>query len=664
MSTVRNPTYVQHLLTGLCFLTGLGIAMGLLVTLNSLQIQFYVYYPHVAKTVLVSDSVDLYLFLLSTLSVPGTLLLYSRKLSKFSMIGILLIWVTSLFLIFIQQPYGSLILYVTVIYAAVLELSNSGRRRFTAQRLLMPALVVFVLIEFSALYYWASSSINPQGQFGLSAEQLELDFTFALFPVGMLMMLMLLFSWAWIPLVKQFRVRVDHVVSYARPETYKWDWRLMATSLDLFGILAILLFFYPYMAGQTWIVGVDSLWRYLNPLNHLASLGPSEAIAGSYHGLYLALLYLIQSATGFSASSIVKFAPLVLAFLLASVVFFTFLRAGWGQGPAVLASICVLFWFPTTLGMYAGIQANWLAYILWMLFLSYYFLNRRWNALVFVMQALMSVLILLLHPWTWGVFFVSLVLTAMLSTRNTWRNRSLQGVLASLVLALPVGLSAFMFFPGVRSDFGNAIDLYSLSLVHPNSLMTLGGAFVELFANWSSFLPPILLLLCIIGAYVLSEQTDSVARTYMIAWIATWCVGTILVAPSGYNPVNAGISETGIWRMLYVSPLPFLLALGVRYCYDLSRRIEGVGASTRHLEVVFILSAFAIFSVILVVSSNLIVRLAVVLAAVTAVTFLGVRFKYSLPRILLVSVLLMILANAAFRSLYPLLIDPRNLLGQ
>ena len=139
------------------------------------------------------------------------------------MIGILLIWITSLFLIFLQQPYGPLILYVTVIYASVSQLSNSVRRRFTAERLLIPALVVFVLIEFSALYYWAGSSVNPLEQFGLSAEQLELDFTFTLFPLVMLMMLMLLFSWVWIPLVKQFRARAGHVVGYVLPETYRWD---------------------------------------------------------------------------------------------------------------------------------------------------------------------------------------------------------------------------------------------------------------------------------------------------------------------------------------------------------------------------------------------------------------------------------------------------------
>jgi len=195
-------------------------------------------------------------------------------------------------------------------------------------------------------------------------------------------------------------------------------------------------------------------------------------------------------------------------------------------------------------------------------------------------------------------------------------------------------------------------------------LISFGGAFVELFANWSSFISPVLLLLCIIGAYVLSGSTDSIVRRYMIAWIATWCIGTVLIAPSGYNPLNWGISETGIWRMLYVSPLPFLLALGVGKIYDFSKRIENVDGRTSDLGAGLTLAALALLSGILVLSSNPIVRLVVVLTAVTAVTFLCARFKSSPLRILLASLLLMILVNAAFRSLYPLLIDPRNLLGK
>ena len=149
----------------------------------------------------------------------------------------------------------------------------------------------------------------------------------------------------------------------------------------------------------------------------------------------------------------------------------------------------------------------------------------------------------------------------------------------------------------------------------------------------------------------------------MIGWIATWFIGTVLIAPAGYNPVNPAVSETGIWRMLYVSPLPFLLALGVKECLDLPKYVENVGISVRRLDSILILFSVALLSGILVFSSNLLVRLAVVLTTLTLITFLSIRRKQSQLRVLLASLLLMILVNAAFRSLYPLLLDPRNLLG-
>lgn len=651
----------QNLVSGFCFLTGLSLAIGLLVTLTQLQVPFYLYYPHVTQTILVSGPVDLYLFLLSSGCVPAALFVNARKLSRSGMIGILVIWMVGLAMIILQQPYGALILYVTVLYAAVLEVLKSDHQRSVVSQLLIPVLAIFLLIEFSVLYYWAASALTPGQRFGLSAEQLELSLTFSPFPIEMLMMLVLLFSWLWVPLVKPSNGRIRLLVRYQPSPGFKWDKRVMLAALDLFAIVAVLMFYYPYLAGQTWIVGVDSVWRYLDPLKDLAGLAPSEAFASSFrHGVYLVGLYLIELATGGSAFIVVKFAPLVLAFMLASVVFLTLLRAGWTQELAILGSMCTLFWFPTTLGMYAGIQANWLAFILWMLFLSFYFLEGSWNRLVIVAEALISLAILLVHPWTWGVFFVSVLLTAIISSWGAWRERSFQGVVAALTLALPVGFAAYLFLPGMKYDLRDTIQLYAFPLIHPESLLSFGPALGELFYDWSPFLSPILLLLCVLGAYALSGRGASLSRNYLIAWIGTWCIGSILVAPAGFNP---GISETGIWRMLYVSPLPFLLALGVWKCLDLSNRIV-IRENFHRLELPIMLCSFALFSGGLVVSENVLAKLAVVMVTLGFVVFLALRFRnYPVARTLIVSLLILIVANAAFRSLYPLLLDPHNLLG-
>src|SRR5208282_2143889 len=107
------------------WLTGLSLGIGLLVLLNQLQIPFYLYYPRTTNTVLFSASLDLYLFLISSTCVPGTFALLSRKLPRSGLIGILAIWAIALTLALVGESYGVAILYVTVVYAAIVKMLKS-----------------------------------------------------------------------------------------------------------------------------------------------------------------------------------------------------------------------------------------------------------------------------------------------------------------------------------------------------------------------------------------------------------------------------------------------------------------------------------------------------------------------------------------------------------
>jgi hypothetical protein len=599
--------------------------------------------------------------------VPATFLLLSRKLSRSGVVGILAIWATALILTAVKEPYAAATLYVTVICAAVLNVFKGDSERVAAANMIVYALGVFFLIEFAALYYWIGAALEPLGRIGILSEQLEVNLTFSLHPIAMLMLLFLFFSWAWPLIIARFpRLRNPMMLTRDnRSEAGKWNLRLVVASLDLFAILTVLIFFYLYLAGQTWIVGVDSYLRYSGPLSQLIQLAPSQAIRASYqHGLYLLLLYLIH-LPGVSAFAIVKYAPLVLAFATASAVFLTIARAGWSFRLAVISSVCVLFWLPTTLGMYAGIQANWFAYLLWMLYLSFYFLKKEWNARIFIVQGLISLAILTIHPWTWGVFLVSLFLTALISRHSAWRKHSLRSVYAALVISLPVGIAAYQFLPGLNYDLDNTVYLYTSSIQTAN-LTSFLGAFGEMFLGWSSFLPPLLLLICLVGAYSLANR-EGLARNYLIAWIATWCVGSILIAPYGYNATNFATSETQLWRMLYLSPLPFLLALGIeRVMKNLSARDTfGFSILESRRETVLFLSILTAAGAGLFMSIDPVVRLAIVLGAIAFLAIFTIRFPgYPTARVLVISILIAILVNAAYRSLYPLLIDPHNLVSE
>jgi hypothetical protein len=575
--------------------------------------------------------------------------------------------VTGLLITIAGQPFGVIILYVTVVFAAVLDVSKADFRRTAAREVLVCPFALLVLIEYATLWYWISSALNPGGQAGLLTEQLETDLTFSLFPLAMLMMLLLLFSWLWIPIIRRYFRNQNHPSGDSDSPILEWNLRLVVASLDLFLILTILIFSYLYIAGQPWIVGVDSYIRYLIPLNNIIGLAPSQALAESYsiHGFYVFLLYLIQRATGVSSFTIVKLAPLFLTFTTSAAVFLTVIRGGWSIRVAILSSVCVLLWLPTTLGTYTGIQANWLAFLLWILFLSFYFTSREWDTFAFVLQGLISLTIFLIHPWTWGVFLASLVLTTIISSGSNDRKRCVQGLLAALMLVMPLGIAGYLFLPSFSYDLTHTLTLYTFNTVHPYSLGSFEGALTELFSKWSSFFSPLLLLLSLIGAYHLS-RCEGVMRRYLLAWIAVWCVGSIMVAPIGYSSVNFSVSESELWRMMYISPLPFLLALGLEKCLDLSKRLDIFGEDKRISRESWMLvsGVFIVLGGGLFEFSDPFLRLAIALVGFSSLLLFTRRFpKYQGLRILLISILILIVLNAAFRSLYPLLLDPHNLFG-
>ncbi|HKM49843.1 MAG TPA: hypothetical protein VJZ75_01545, partial [Candidatus Bathyarchaeia archaeon] len=278
-------------------LTGVNLGIGCLVLLNQLKIPFYLYYPRTTQTVLISGLFDLYFFMASSACVPITLALYSRKFSMLSIVGTLTIWITTLILAIDGQPYAVPALYATVVFVTTLNVLKK-EDRFVAVNFLLYTLAFFVLIEFAAVCYWARASIDPLARFGTLTEQLETNVTFSIYPLVMLVMFLLLFSWAWVPVASRSPRLRSPALGQRQHSAQQWNLRLVAASLELFAIVSLLVFFYPYMAGQTWVVGVDSILRYLSPLNGLAGIAPSQAIfTSSQHGLYLVLLYVIQLVT-------------------------------------------------------------------------------------------------------------------------------------------------------------------------------------------------------------------------------------------------------------------------------------------------------------------------------------------------------------------------------
>jgi hypothetical protein len=301
-----------------------------------------------------------------------------------------------------------------------------------------------------------------------------------------------------------------------------------------------------------------------------------------------------------------------------------------------------------------------------MLFLALNFRNTKWNLLIFLSQSLISAAIFLIHPWTWGVFFATLVASAFISVRSKWRKNCLAAIVSAILVTIPLGIAAYQFSPGMQNDIGNTLSLYSFFFYNPTySLLTFQGALMEVLNNWGSFFPPILLLMCLVGAYSLSSR-KGMARNYILGWTAIWCIGAFLVAPIGFLPMNPAASETQLWRIMYASPLPFLLAMGLEKCIELSKNLDslkGVVQVSRQ-QPILISILFVAFSATLFVFQDAFVRAAIILVAVAIVLLLSIRFpQYQAVRILVISFLILVIVNSAFRSLYPLLLNPHTLFG-
>jgi hypothetical protein len=216
----------------------------------------------------------------------------------------------------------------------------------------------------------------------------------------------------------------------------------------------------------------------------------------------------------------------------------------------------------------------------------------------------------------------------------------------------------------VRWDINNAFTLYSYPFTHVDLIFKLfPGAWMEMSRAWSSFLSPTLILIALVGAWALNELRGEMRR-YLLAWVVVWCLGSVLVAAIGYLPADAAVSETQLWRMLYLSPLPLLLALGVSKFVNFSSRFVITGPSrVPALQPAVLSIAIGAFSLPIFLFATPLIRLSSVMAGALAVALLtyGFHVKDS-PKLMVLIVLVLIIVNAAFRSLFPLLLDPHNLI--
>ena len=210
-------------------------------------------------------------------------------------------------------------------------------------------------------------------------------------------------------------------------------------------IVSVLIVFVPYrpdLNPAATLVGIDSP-TYVGWISQMLGLPLLNALQYSFvqgldgsRPLLLVLFYLAGSA-GVSPSQIIEYTPMLLAPLL-SLSTYTFVR--YGNGSARFAGLTALFSsvsFYSTVGLWGGYYANWLALILVYLFLTCLLIfSRSPSAIKYCTMYILSVALFLTHPYTW----VMIVLVSLVFSFSLWRETSNLVHVKSIIAIITTGI--------------------------------------------------------------------------------------------------------------------------------------------------------------------------------------------------------------------------------
>jgi len=391
-------------------------------------------------------------------------------------------------------------------------------------------------------------------------------------------LLILLFAWAWVPIseiaassVRRIlnghaasttpdRNAVRHVRQEAgSPSLSKWLPRFGAVLVCALGIYLIQ---FPYQFNSE-PLGVDAIF-YVRTLLRTSNLDQLFTLMFKEpRAPYIALLYIAKNLTGMTPQATVIVGPAILLVLLGAAAYLFVAVAFRDERLAFLASVLSVFSVQTTVGIYAGIYANWLALVEVALF--YCFMIRwirRGSRGDFIIAILMSLLILVTHVWTWGLLIAYLACQAFLvfasrsflkgssAKRELESTLTISAVSAALVVALLLGASSLPNVSGVGSailtapTFLGSLQFSNITEVQHSLRVTLTTYSPGFLANsW-------LYALAILGAWEARKYGGTFQRI-IFSWLAVSSILTIL------------LDTTYQWRVLFTVPYYVAASLGI-----------------------------------------------------------------------------------------------------
>jgi hypothetical protein len=371
---------------------------------------------------------------------------------------------------------------------------------------------------------------------------------------------------------------------------------ILAVSVALGFVITL----YPYtFVGVDRVLGSDS-WLYLDRLGRMKNLEVVLQILGGmqregpvagYKGVFLLFLYVLRSGSGLSAEWVVRLTPALLSAFLALSTFALVKEGTDRLWAAALAALLSVVSAQTSLGMGAGILANWFALSLANTAFALLVRSTRNHSLLAAAgSVLVSLLLLGSHAelWVIGMTELALVLFASIlafqkANRREWKLEV--GIVSGVLLAatlVPIAILSILVVPGL-----GPLDWLARGWVYVTQ-QTTSQVFEAVLTTLEQTLDfagnrvdlPFLTLLSIIGMLDQALATGAFRRIISAMVLVPFIAATL--TPDLYFT----------WRGLYLIPLYLTGALGTE---SIIRRVNGQEGTWRSRDRLAFAGTFAAY---------------------------------------------------------------------
>jgi hypothetical protein len=589
ISNLFASTFATHLL------------FGSAMVLNASKLIFIYYIPRTINITIIDPNIDLAVWIASVILL-SLLASWRQRSISWKVAGVAIVslavvlgTIQILNLVGTGLRQATVYLFFAVGTAAfILEALNSESFRGSIAKATMKSvvylLVYLVAIEAASATSYVVRAFDITTQIGRTDAGIELQLSYASYGLLPLLYVALLFSWAWVPVgqklsAKAFRVHpstptISRQSLLLEGESPKWLELLQDPRFILALALGLFIGFYPYFENPPWLVGTDAVWRYYKPLLRMSSLGVVGGFIQAFaewHPITLAIFYAVQLLFQTTAFTVVKYSPIVLVITLGLATWWILARKK-RMNFGILVFMLSVLSISTTIGLNASILSNWMALVVWATFFAYvaYRGDQGFRILDGLILFALSTLILLIHPWTWGVFATAVLIAAILALIQD-RRKGLRsgGMLMAIILSdAALAFSSIAYLAASQSSqITNALNLYFFVINDPSRILYFWRALNWLISVWSPFFSPLYIAISIAGVFFLSKADLSAWRRRLIwAWLCVSGIGSVLVAPVGFDPAFS--QGTELWRLLFLTPFQLTAPLGILWLAQLPKRLH------------------------------------------------------------------------------------------